>query len=405
VSRHRRGPVVLLETANGSSGIANAVVMITIPWLVLERTGSAAVAGLVVAVASLPAIVAAPVVGYAIDRLGRRPVSIVSDILSAISVAAFPVVGLMGNLTAGWILLLAVVGATFDPAGYTARRALIPDVASASATSLDRLNGIHEGVFTAGWTIGPLLAAGLIATVGAVDAFWAPFGLFLLAVACIVALRVGDAGQAARRSATRPRGTHWHETLVGARLLWRDKALRALTIAITVLVAVYLPIEAVILPTYFERLSAPEGLGIVISALAAGSVVGAFGYGWISRRMTRYHLARLMLVGTVFAIIPMALLPPLPLMTVLAFGLGLVWGPMNPLMSTLIQARIPADAQGRAYGIQLSLYYAAPPLAILVTGWSIERFGIQGTYLVLAGVLVVTALGVLFVRSIRDIDA
>ena len=405
MSRYRHGPVLLLEAANGASGVANAVVMITIPWLVLEQTGSAASAGLVVALASLPGIVVAPLVGYAIDRLGRRLVSIASDVLSAISVAAFPLVASLGELSFGWILVLAVVGATFDPGGYTARRSLIPDVSAASGLSADRLNGMHEGVFAVGWTIGPLLGAALIATVGAVSAFWAPFALFLVAIACIVALRVGDAGQAARKASSRPPGGRLHESLLGARLLWQDRALRALTIAIMVLAAVYLPTESVVLPAYFEGLSAPGGLGVVISALAAGSVIGAFGYGWISNRMTRYHLARLILIGTVVAIVPMSLLPPLPLMTLAAFCLGLAWGPMNPLMSTLIQRRIPADAQGRVYGVQMSVFYAAPPLAMLLTGWSIERFGVQVTYLVLAGILVVTALAVLFVRSIRDIDA
>ena len=58
--KRRWRSVVLLEGANGASGVANAVVMIVIPWLVLERTGSAAYAGLVVAASSLPGIVAAP---------------------------------------------------------------------------------------------------------------------------------------------------------------------------------------------------------------------------------------------------------------------------------------------------------------------------------------------------------
>ena len=150
MTRHRRGPVALLEIANGASGVANSVVMIVIPWLVLERTDSAADAGLVVAAASLPGILVAPAVGWFVDRFGRRIVSIVSDILSAASVAAFPLVALVQDLTLGWIIALAVLGATFDPAGATARRAMIVDVAHASDVPLDRLNGIHEGVFGVG---------------------------------------------------------------------------------------------------------------------------------------------------------------------------------------------------------------------------------------------------------------
>jgi MFS family permease len=404
MAHYRWRSVILLEGANGASGVANAIVMIVIPWLVLERTGSAAYAGIVVAASSLPGIVVAPLVGAAIDRFGRRIVSIVSDVLSALSVAAFPLVALVQDLTLPWILALAVLGATFDPAGSTARKSLLPDVATASGYPLDRLNGMHEGIFGVGWVIGPALGAVLIGVVGPVQAFWVPFGLFVVAVIAIVGLRVGDAGQDARRASGEADVSAWQGLLMGARFLWHDKALRAVTIALMVLAAVYLPTESVVLPAYFEGLGEPTSLGILVSAMSLGSIVGAFGYGWLSSRFTRYQLARTVLIGTAISIVPLALLPPLPVMVVAGFVLGLAWGPFSPLMNTLVQRRVPADVQGRVYGVQTSLFYAAPPVAFLLTGWSVETFGVQATYLVLAGVLVATSIGVLFVRSIRDID-
>lgn len=403
--QYRWGPIVLLESANATSGIANAIVMIAIPWLVLERTGSAASAGLVVAMASLPGIVVSPLVGIAIDRFGRRLVSIVSDILSAVSVAAFPIVAAVGDLDFGWILALAVLGATFDPAGYTARKALLPDVATASGYPIDRLNGLHEGVFAVGWTIGPALGAILIGLVGAVDVFWAPFGLFLVAIGSLILLRVGDAGLDARRASGGAEDGTWRRLALGATVLWNDTALRAISIALMVLAAVYLPTESVILPAYFEALDDPTGLGLLVSAMAAGSVIGAFGYGWISGRMTRYQLVRLVLIGTAASIVPLALLPALWVMLVAGFILGLAWGPFQPLMNTLVQRRVAADVQGRVYGVQTALFYASPPLAFLLAGWMVESYGVQVTYLAFAAVLVVTSLAVLFVKSIRDIDA
>jgi MFS family permease len=404
VARYRWRSVILLESANGASGIANAIVMIVIPWLVLQRTGSAASAGLVVAAASLPGIVVAPLVGAAIDRFGRRIVSIVSDILSALSVAAFPLVALVQDLTLPWILALAVLGATFDPAGYTARKSLLPDVATASGYPVDRLNGVHEGIFGVGWAIGPALGAVLIGVVGPVQAFWAPFGLFVVAILAIVALRVGDAGQEAREASGEEGVGAWRGLLLGATVLWNDKALRAVTVAIMVLAAVYLPTESVVLPAYFEARDEPASLGILVSVMSIGTIVGAFGYGWLASRFTRYQLTRAVLIGTALAIVPLALLPPLPVMIAAGFLLGLAWGPFSPLMNTLVQRRVPPDVQGRVYGVQTSLFYAAPPLAFLLTGWSVETFGVQATYLALAVVLAATSIGVLFVRSIRDID-
>jgi MFS family permease len=404
VARYRWRSIILLEGANGASSIANAIVMILIPWLVLQRTGSAASAGLVVAAASLPGIVMSPLVGAAIDRFGRRLISIVSDILSALSVAAFPLVALVQDLTLPWLLALAVLGATFDPAGYTARKSLLPDVSAASGYPLDKLNGMHEGIFGVGWAIGPALGAVLIGVIGPVETFWLPFGLFVVAILAIVALRVGDAGQEARKASGEEAIGAWQGLLLGARVLWQDKALRAITVALMVLAAVYLPTESVVLPAYFEGRDEPTSLGIIVSVMSLGTIVGAFGYGWLSNRFTRYQLARVVLIGTAISIVPLALLPPLPIMIAAGLLLGLAWGPFSPLMNTLVQRRVPADVQGRVYGVQMSLFYAAPPVAFLITGWGVETFGVQATYLALAGVLVATSIGVLFVRSIRDID-
>jgi MFS family permease len=399
-------PVVLLQVANFTSGVGNAIVMIALPWLVLVRTDSPAAAGLIAALSALPGLVMAPVAGWLVDHLGRRLVSVGSDILSALSVAAIPIVAAFTDLTYTWIVVLAVIGATFDPAGYTARRSLLPDVSAASGMPIERLNGIHEGVFAVGWTLGPLLGTALIATVGPETVFWAPFALFLVAAVCIAAMRVADAGQAARaeRIEAGTEITGWAGIVRGFSVLWRDRLLRTVTIAVLVLAAIYLPTEAVVLPTHFEALGQPGSLGIVIAALAGGSAIGAFSYGWLSARMSRMAITRMVLIGTAASIIPMALLPPLPLMVIAAFFLGLCWGPFNPLMSTLVQRRVPADEQGRVYGVQLSVFYAAPPLAMLAVGLSVERFGVSATYLGLAGVLALTSLLVLLAPGLKEID-
>jgi MFS family permease len=189
---------------------------------------------------------------------------------------------------------------------------------------------------------------------------------------------------------------------VGFQVLWRDKLLRTISITILILAAVYLPTETVILPTYFEDLENPAGLGIVISALAAGSAVGSFGYGWISARVSRKNLVRMTLIGSAISIVPMAFLPPLPLFIAASFLLGLSWGPFNPLISTLVQQRVPADQQGRVFGVQTAVFYAAPPLGMVASGLSVESLGISTTYFVLAAILSVTAILALMTKSLRS---
>lgn len=402
-----RRPLVLLEAANLIGGVSNALVMIVIPWLVLDRTGSAAAAGLAGALAGLPGIVVAPLVGAAVDRLGRKTVSVASDLLSAVSVLLFPVLDGVGRLDLGAILALTVLGAAFDPAGYTARKALIPDVARESGSSVDHVNGLHEGLFAAGWVIGPMLGAFAIASVGAADAMWFAFGAFLLAAAAVALLRVPD--RARGEGAGGDGGPAPHESLRaslagGVKALLADRPVWILTVAVAVITLIYLPTESVLLPVHFEALDAPEAFGLTLSALAAGGMLGAFGYGWIAARLSRYRIATVFMTLACVAYVPLAFLPPPALMLVPAFLLGLGWGPMEPLLNSLVQDRFPPHLHGRVYGVQLALYYAAPPLGQLFVGVAAERFGVAPAFVGVAVAMVVTAVVVDFLPSLRGLD-
>jgi MFS family permease len=395
-------PVLLHQLSNLSSGLGNSIVMITIPRLILEETGSPAFAGLVAAISALPGLLISPIGGWLVDHLGRRAVSIGADLLSSLAVIAFPIVALTTGLNSSTILILAVVGAIFDPAGYTARKTLLADVAKASEIELDRLNGIHDGFMGISWILGPAVGATLISTVGAVNSFWASAGLFIVAALSITFLRVGNLGREARELAQENGEVSDRSIRIGFQVLWNDKLLRTITISILIIAAVYLPTETVVLSTYFEDLGQPASLGIVISALAAGSAIGSFGYGWISARLSRRTLIRTILISTAASIIPMAFLPPLPILAAAGFFLGLSWGPFNPLISSLIQQRVPADQQGRVFGVQTAVFYAAPPLGMVIAGISVEEYGVGPTYLVLAGILSVTSLLALLTKSLRS---
>ncbi len=395
--------MLLLQASNLASGVGNAAVMVAIPWLVLEVTDSPSAAGLVAAVAAVPGLVAAPLAGWLVDHFGRRRVSVVADLLSALSVAGFPLATSVTELGLGVVIALAVLGAVFDPAGNTARRAAIPGVAAAAGIEAERLNGVHEGCFAAGWTLGPLFGTALIAAVGSTASFWLPFGLFVFAAVCMALLgRAAEAPDTAASESTAAAG--WRGLFAGVSVLRSDRLLRALTVSIVILAAIYLPTETVLLPTHYEDLGRPGELGIVIAFLAGGSTIGAFAYGRLRTRLSKRRIFEIAMVGTSLAIWPMALLLPLVPMALASLALGLAWGPYNPLMNTLVQERVPADQQGRVYGVQAALFSSAPPIAILAVGLVVDWLGVRTTYLVLAGLLSAWTVVVLRDPAIAEID-
>lgn len=395
--------MLLLQASNVASGVSNAAVMVTIPWLVLEVTDSSSAAGLVVAIAAVPGLVAAPLAGWLVDHFGRRRVSVVADLFSAMSVAGFPLAASRTELGLGILIALSVLGAMFDPAGNTARRAAIPGVAAAAGIEPERLNGVHEGFSAAGFTLGPLLGTALIATVGATASFWLPFGLFVFAALCMALL--GGAAEVADSVAGRSTATAgWRGLFAGVAVLRADRLLRSITVSIVILAAIYLPTETVLLPTHFEELGQPGALGVVVAFLAGGATIGSFAYGWLRRRLSKRRIFVIAMLGTSLAIWPMALLLPVVPMAIASAVIGLAWGPYNPLMNTLVQERVPADQQGRVYGVQAALFSSAPPIAILVVGLVVDWLGVRTTYLVLAGLLSAWTVVILRDPAIAEID-
>jgi len=191
------------------------------------------------------------------------------------------------------------------------------------------------------------------------------------------------------------------ELTLGFRRLWDDNFLRTLLLAVFVLAAIYLPTESIILPTYFESMNKPLDLGIVISALAAGSTMSAFAYGWLVQRISSKILIRVAFIGASLGTVGMAFLPSFALMVLFALILGLSWGPLSPLMNAKIQTRFPSHEHPMVFSAQTSVFYAAPPIGMLLVGFGVETFGLSPTYFFLAITMLIVSVLALLSKSMR----
>jgi MFS family permease len=400
-ARHSPVPLLQLELATLLSGAGNGAAMVVLPWIVLELTGSAGAAGLLAAATAIPLLGSSLISGTVVDTLGRRRTSVMSDLLSATSVAAIPIVGQLVGLSLGWLIVLAVVGAVFDPAGVTARETMLPAAAGRAGWPLHRANGVHEAVWGVAFLLGPGVGGVLIALVGGLNALWFTAVAFVASALLVGVLRVPDAG--------RPEEHHvpdgfWSGTRDGLRFVWRDRLLRALLVITAVLVSVYMPVEGVLLPVEFEAQDQPGRLGLVVMAMSLGGIAGALGYGLVGRRWRRSTLYRGALVMTGVFLLVLATLPPFGVMLVAALFIGVAYGPVGPLVNLALQTRSPERMRGRVVGIITSAEYAAGPFGYLVVGAATERFGVQPTFLAIGAAIMVVALATLAVRSLRELD-
>jgi MFS family permease len=128
-----RGPAYLLLFAVLVAAAGNGISIVAFPWLVLQRNGSALEASIVAGAAALPLLFSTLLAGTAVDFLGRKRISIISDVLSGATVAAIPILAMMFGVSVvnvAVLAALAALGALFDPAGITARESMLPEAAA-----------------------------------------------------------------------------------------------------------------------------------------------------------------------------------------------------------------------------------------------------------------------------------
>jgi len=397
-----RAPFVFLQIANLSGSSANAMAFIAIPWLVLELTGSALTTGIVAAIAAIPAIAMSPLAGLLIDRVGRRQISILSDVLSGISVVLIPVAALVGSLELWIIALAAVLGAIFDPAGYTARKTLIEPTAAASGVSLTRANSLHEALFALGFAVGPAVGAFLIGFVGTITTF-AVIALFF-GVASVSVLLIRPAATIVVDDEPDDPGVWWRDAMEGFRVIGADKALLVVTAFIVFVDFVYMPTEVVILPTHFESVDNPWGMGIVISAMALGGVLGAYSFAPLAARFPLQKIILGCALASSALLFGLAFFPPVWVMAVFGFAVGMAWGPMGPLLNTMVQTRCRPSVQGRVFGAQMALFSSGPPLGMVIVGGLVEGLGVVLVYPIIVAAVFAFALVLFVVPQLADVD-
>jgi len=390
-----------LEASVLLSSTGNGITMVAFPWLVLQETGSPTAAATIAAVATLPLVVSMLFSGAIIDMVGRRPVAVVSDLLSMGSVLAVPALAAATELNVLLLGAVALLGAVFDPAGLTAREAMLPEAAARAGLRLERANGIHESAFGFAFLLGPGIGGLLISWFGAVHTFWATGIAFAVSAVLIGISPTPGSGRPAAHE--RPKGL-LSATGAGLRYLWADQVLRESSILFAALILVWLPIESVILPVYFNGIDEPAQLGFLITAMSGGGVVGALLYAAVGPRISRRTAFVSSLVLCAVPVLGMSLLPPYPWMIVLGVLTGLFFGSVNPIINLAIQHRTTNDMRGRVNGIYGSVANVAGPLGYLIAGPLITAIDVERAFQVMAVLVFIASASAVFMGSLRRLD-
>jgi len=400
-----RRPIIALFASNAVSQIGNMMTAVAVPWFVLETTGSAAQTGLAGAAVAGGAVVSAILGGPLVDRFGFRRASVTGDLLAGAAILIIPLLHIAGLLEIWHLLLLVFAMSSLNAQGDTAKFALVPLLSVRGGMALERANATDRGIARLGQVIGPVLAGFLIAVIGAANVLFFQAATFVVSATLIALFVPATAALAARAPATERR-SYLSELLEGLTFVRRNRLILSMILVATVGNFLDVPLVSVVIPVYAKTVfESPSALGAILAALGGGALVGTVLFGVLGPRLPRrvtfltaWILAPLLVYGA------LVISPPLAVLVVAAAIAGVLAGPINPLLVTVIQENVPRELAGRVFGSLNALAQAGIPFGAAVVGLVIEGAGLIETIAGMGLIYLAMTVSMLFNPALRQMD-
>ncbi|MES1241144.1 MAG: MFS transporter [Acidobacteriota bacterium] len=353
-----------------------------LPFYAMKLNASPARIGLLFSVYSLTQLLFSPLLGRLSDRVGRRPVMLVSILGSAGAHLMFA----MADSFALLVLARSLAGVA--AANYSIAQAYMADVTTAENRS--RAMGLVGAAFGIGFVVGPALGGVLsLSPMGAPAVPYAAAALsglnFLIALAW---LPESLSREVRERSQARP----WVDPDSLPRM-WRNPPLRGLMLLFFLVMFCFSLFEATLALYCHQRFGFDEHHTSFLFVYV-GVVLAVVQGGLLGRLIRAFGERRLILGGIALMAVGLATLPLYPsLVLVLASLLLLAVGSgvHNPSATGLLSQLTDAESQGSTIGLSRSFGALARTLGPVTGTWIFGRAGIAWPFLT-AGALMLVAL-------------
>jgi MFS family permease len=389
----------LLFAGQVLSQLGDRVMLVALPFAVLEAGGDLRSVGLVVAAQLVPFLVFAVIGGVVSDRSGdRRRVLVASDVARLVVQAAGGILLLTHAADPLSLGVLAALYGTADAFFQPAFTGLLPHTVSHPG-QLQPANALRGLSWSVSSIAGPAIAGVLVGGLGAGAAMLFDAGSFAASVACLLALRprvVAAAIEAVPPAFLGAVRAGWHEVRTRPWLLAGLGAGCAYS-------AIVLPAVFVLGPvTVAQRLGGPGAWAALVVAFGVGSVLGDL----LLLRFRPRHALRVGALGLVLASCQAAVYGSgvgLAAMAALQCVAGVGVAAFFTLWEVSLQEHVPADALSRVSSFDYLAGTALMPVGTALVGPIAAALGTQETLLGMSVAGVACALAFLALPQVRNL--
>jgi MFS family permease len=352
-----------LWTGATISTLGDGMTFVALAWLVLSGPGGTTQLGLLGICYTAPVLFGGLAIGRLLDRFDKRTVLVADSLLRAVAVASIPLTAALGAMPTWLPFAVAAVYGLLKMVPLAGFPAAIPQLVDEA--DLDPANALESLSYSVANIIGPAAAGLLIGQIGAANVLLVDSASFLVFALTAATLRrplppvttldtLDTWPQRGRRSLSS---------------LARDRVIVATTLAFMA----FNVAEGMLIVTgpWLAHNQLPGGaatLGVLLSALAAGEIVGAALAGRHQPGRSRVRAIGAIQAAAALSFLALLATPRQLLVGTGFFAVGLFSAPMTVWAQSLRMRRIPPALHGRSFAALRTLMQATPPLgSALVT--------------------------------------
>ena len=373
---------VLYAVGQFISQLGNWVEQTAVAWILYEMTNSPLLLGLSGLFRALPMIGLALFGGAIADRVPRRVLLLLTESSMLIASLTVGLLALTDQLQFWHLYVLSFASGTLSAFSIPARHALFAGLVPRS--SMQSAVTFNAVAVRSGALIGPSIGGVALAYGGYAFPFFINAAGFIGMLLALASMRLPS-----RQTDTASSPTNlWHGMTSGLDFVWRNPLLK---VALGLEIVSGLFGHNVALITVIARDAigtGPEGLGLLLSALGAGGLLGMV---FMVAFEVKRHVHVILSAGTVYAALltAFALSPWLGLSMILLFALGAADGIWAVTRNTLAQLLVPDALRGRVMSVVVMATRGSAPLGRVQGGFLAGLVG--GPAAVLVGAAVIGA--------------
>lgn len=391
-----------LWTSQLLSQVADGVTKLALLWFVYSVTGSAFKTTLIGLLQTISSIVCTPFIGVLVDRLPKKAILVITDLLRGVFLGVIPWLLPAETLTVDllyWLVFLyGLASAVFTPA----LSASVPFLVSRSRFTAG--NAVLQSTTSIGIILGPVMS-------GIGIAAWGPQEVLSLntityAVSALLLLPMHFQDSAPARRVVKPKTAT--ALLEAARFTFRSSPAIVRLIVIASLYTFGTAALTTLLPVFGKGLFqfGPVEVGYFWSSLGVGFLIVSIGL----LRVSGWSVAaRLYLVAASSAVAGVALLGLLSTMSlivavVLMAVVGAGIGTLTPVAWGILQELSPLPMLGRVMGFYTAIAMATSLAGIWCFGWITQSFGATVGLVGIGTILLLVAVtSLLFTRGMTAV--